>query len=236
MTNYDDLSAKVDAEEATLRVAMAGDAELDSKHGHAEHPFHGLDAESIASFNLKRIRTALGLSQQQIADRITAARPSGAKMSQTQIAKIERGERPWRVNEMMMIADVLGVHWDEFFHIVPGEDYTRLDIEAARLRYEQAKALADEAREAWREAASKMYEVEEEFVRLAARSGYQHPHVLFALQMRWMHQDYVKDAEKFEGIDMEKNQGRWKEATAFAQQEWERLVTEERESGGDAEA
>ncbi|MFJ4617385.1 helix-turn-helix domain-containing protein [Streptomyces sp. NPDC088812] len=237
MTNYDDVSAKVAADEAMLRISMAGEAELEHRHGPSEHPLDGLDSESLASFNLKRIRTELGVSQQQIADRISAARPGGARMSQTQIAKIERGERPWRVNELMMVAEALGVQWDEFFAVTPGQDYARLAVEAARLRYEQAKSLEEEAREAWREAARREYEAEEEFVRRAARSGYRHPHALFALQMRWMHQDYVKRAEEFVGIDTERIRTRATEADAFAEREWQRIVEEEerRRGGGEAD-
>jgi transcriptional regulator with XRE-family HTH domain len=236
MTNYDDVSAKLEAEEALLRVSTAGDAALDKKHGAAtRHPFDGLDSESLASFNLRRIRTELGISQQQIADRISAARPGGAKMSQTQIAKIERGERPWRVNELMMIAEALGVGWDEFFGVRPGQDYTHLDVEAARLRYEQAKALEDEAREAWREAARRQYEAEEEFIRLAAKSGYKHPQVAWTLEQRWMYQDYIKraEAESVVGIDFEAVRTRAAEARAWAEQEWERIVAEEKEANED---
>lgn len=236
MTNYDDASGTLDAEEAMLRVAVSGDAELQHKHGPMDDALEGLDSESLASYNLRRIRKELGVSQQQIADRIAAARPGGAKLSQTQIAKIERGERPWRLNELSMIAAALGVGWEEFFSIRPGEDYARLDIEAARLRYEQAKALSEEARQAWRDAARREYEAEEEFLRLAARSGYKHPDAVFALQMRWLHQDYVKDVEERTGVDVDQVGRRAQEAAEFAEREWERLVTEERQAGGDAEA
>ncbi|MFD3352773.1 helix-turn-helix domain-containing protein [Streptomyces fradiae] len=228
MTNYDDVSAKIEADEARLRVTMSGDAELDHKHGRADHPLEGLDSESLASFNLRRIRKELGFSQQQIADRIAAARPGGAKMSQTQIAKIERGERPWRVNEMMMIAEALGVEWHDFFAVTPGTDYTRLDVEAARLRYQHAKALEDDAREAWREAARKLYEAEEDFVRLAARADYKHPEAVMALHMRWMHQDYVKNALDWRDIDLAAVGERAREAAEFAAREWERIRSEER--------
>ena len=122
MTDYDEVSARLATDEAVLDMMARGDAEMDHRYGHSTHPLDELDSESLASFNLRRIRKELGLSQQQIADRIAADRPGGAKLSQTQIAKIERGERPWRVNEMAMIANALGIHWDEFFTVRPGED------------------------------------------------------------------------------------------------------------------
>lgn len=228
MTNYDDVSAKVDADEAMLRVAVSGDAELDHKHGQFRNPLDGLDSESLASFNLRRIRTDLGVSQQQIADRVSAHRLGGVKLSQSQIAKIERGERPWRLNELMLIAAALDVGWNEFFRVRPEDDHSRLDVEAARLRYEQAKSLEGDAREAWREAARKEYEAENEFLRLAARNGVRDAYVNFSLEMRWMHQDYVKDVEEMRAIDWETVEQRKEEAKNFAEQEWQRLVEEER--------
>ncbi|AGP56156.1 helix-turn-helix domain-containing protein [Streptomyces rapamycinicus] len=231
MTNHDDVSAKVDADEAMLSVTVTGDAELEHKHGRMEHPLEGLDSESLASFNLRRIRKELGMSQQQIADRIAKQRPGGVKLSQTQIAKIERGERPWRLNEMTAIAGALDIMWDEFFRVRPGDDFTLLDVDAARLRYERAKSLEEDARDAWREAARARYEREEEFLRLAAKHDVQSPHVMFALEMRWMHQAYVDKAQEDLKYDTEDLETRKRKANEFAQQEWERLAREEKESG-----
>lgn len=55
---------------------------------------------------IRGARTAAGLTQQEIADRMTAA---GLKMHQTAIAKIESGERPATVAEAMQLACILGV-------------------------------------------------------------------------------------------------------------------------------
>jgi len=207
---------------------MSGDAELDHKHGQIRYPLEGLDSESLASFNLRQIRKELGFSQQQIADRVNSDPRAGVKLSQTVIAKIERGERPWRVNEMSAIAAALGIHWGEFFRVRPEDDHSLLDVEAARLRYEQAGSLEEEAREAWREAARKQYEAQEEFLRLAARHGVYDWKVELALEMRRAHQGYVKKVENEEiKIDWEGFEERKSERANFAKQEWERLVAEE---------
>lgn len=230
MTNHDGLSAKIAADEALLQMTTHGDAELDHKHGEEQHPLEGLDSESLASFNLRRIRKELGFSQQQIADRIKAEMPGGVRLSQTQIAKIERGERPWRLNEMVAISDALGIRWDEFFRVTPNADYSQLDVEAARLRYERTKALEEDARDLWRQAARNQYEAEEDFVRTAAKHGIEDPHAIFALQNRWFHQEYVKDALEGPDLDHESLDERRKEAEEFARHEWARFLVEAADS------
>lgn len=91
MTNHDDVSRAVAAEEAALRVTLRGDAELDHKHGKVDDPLDGIDSETIASFNLKRIRKALGLSQQQIADRIASERLGGGSFRRLRSRKLNAG-------------------------------------------------------------------------------------------------------------------------------------------------
>lgn len=231
MTNNDSESAWVAGEEAILKMTTSGDAELDNKHGEARDPLEDLDGESLASFNLRRIRKELGFSQQQIADHLKAEMPNGVRLSQTQIAKIERGERPWRLNEALAIADALGVHWDEFFHVVPGEDYKRLEVEAARLRYERAKALEEDARELWRRAARDRYQHEEDFLRTAAQHGVEDPHALFALENRYYHQEYVEDALKGPDLDFLSLEARRKKAEEFAKREWARFMEQASDSG-----
>lgn len=236
MTNHDDVSAKVAADEALLEMTTRGDAELDHKHGTPTDPLEGLDSESLASFNLRRIRKELGFSQQQIADHLKTEMPNGVRLSQTQIAKIERGERPWRLNEMVAISDALGIRWDEFFRVVPGADYRLLEVEAARLRYERTKVVEEDARTLWRKAARDEYEAEEYFVRVAAKYEIEDPHVLFALENRYYHQEYVADALEGPELDFPSLEERRQKALEFGEKEWARLVKEASETpaaGGD---
>lgn len=64
------------------------------------------DTELRIGRNLRRIRESLELSQQDIAERLTKL---GHRFHQTQVAKIERGERAVRVNEWIAISEALGV-------------------------------------------------------------------------------------------------------------------------------
>ncbi|MEV0639005.1 helix-turn-helix transcriptional regulator [Streptomyces sp. NPDC050619] len=64
------------------------------------------DSELRIGRNLRRIRESLDLSQQDIAERLTKL---GHRFHQTQVAKIERGERAVRVNEWIAISEALGV-------------------------------------------------------------------------------------------------------------------------------
>lgn len=127
---------------------------------------------------------------------------------------------------MMMISGALGVHWNEFFQMGPDVDYTLLDIEAARLRYEQAKALEDDARNAWSDAAARAYEAEGEYLKAAASAGHRDAHVDFALEMRHMHQAYVSRQEQENGINWDGVEERTKAAKQYAEREWKRLVEE----------
>ncbi|MFD6474419.1 helix-turn-helix domain-containing protein [Streptomyces anulatus] len=233
MTNHDDVSARLAAEEVIQELHTRGDAELDHKYGSVAHPLDGLDSESLASFNLRRIRKELGFSQQQIADHLKEKMPEGVRLSQTQIAKIERGERPWRVNEMMAIADALAIRWDEFFRVVPGEDYRQLELEAARLRRERARTLEQDARELWRRAARDEYEADEYFLRVAAKYGIEDPYVMVALENRYYHQDYVKDSLEGPDLDFPALEERRKEALEYAQREWAKMVAEAEAAKGD---
>ncbi|MDX2948174.1 helix-turn-helix domain-containing protein [Streptomyces caniscabiei] len=63
------------------------------------------DAERIIGREMRRLRERLGITQQDIAARMIK---DGFRFHQTQIAKMERGERPIRVNEWLSIAAALG--------------------------------------------------------------------------------------------------------------------------------
>lgn len=109
-----------------------------------------VDTETLASWNLRRIRQVLGLSQQQVSDKL-AEIPGGSRLSQSQLAKIERGERPWRVNEMFDLAEALGLDAFDFLSGQMGTDDGSLAVLAARLRYQRAAHAAYKAGETYRE-------------------------------------------------------------------------------------
>jgi transcriptional regulator with XRE-family HTH domain len=63
-------------------------------------------SDSIFARKLREIRQQAGVTQQQIADRMTGA---GHKLHRSAVAKIELGERPVTIGEAVQLAGVLGV-------------------------------------------------------------------------------------------------------------------------------
>ena len=61
----------------------------------------------MAEINIKRIRQTAELSQQALADL--------AGVAQTEVSKIERGERRPKIRTMKRIAAVLGFDWQKFY-------------------------------------------------------------------------------------------------------------------------
>ncbi|MFI0897097.1 helix-turn-helix domain-containing protein [Streptomyces sp. NPDC020983] len=190
MTNYDDESVERELAERARRLSreLAVEVRLDAAMP-PPPPEDGqildeLDMETRASWNLKRIRQALGLSQQQISDRL-AELGLGIRLSQSQIAKIERGERPWRLNELYAIAEAMGVDAMEFYADQNYKDDPELTVEAARLRLLRASEEEERAKEAWLAAARKTYEAEEIVVRAAADLGIPHPAAMGVLAERY---------------------------------------------------
>lgn len=152
-----------------------------------------MDAEALASFNLRRIRAALGVSQQEIADRLTDL-AMGPRLSQSQIAKIERGERPWKVNEMVAIAAALNLHFDEFFQGQGTAGALDLEIANARVRLGAVKYEEDLKREAFIEAKRKVREAEDTYLGLIAERGGEDAEALRILHFRY----YVNEAKALE--------------------------------------
>jgi transcriptional regulator with XRE-family HTH domain len=67
---------------------------------------------------LRSTRVAAGLSQQKVADALKA---EGVNLFQTQIAKIEGGERPLRLDEAAAIARIFGTTLDVALGLREGE-------------------------------------------------------------------------------------------------------------------
>lgn len=63
-------------------------------------------AEELFARRLKDVRVAAGVTQQQLADRASAA---GHKLFRSQVGKIESGDRAVTIGEAAALADALGV-------------------------------------------------------------------------------------------------------------------------------
>jgi transcriptional regulator with XRE-family HTH domain len=79
----------------------------DERSAPAELPTRsGNGPERLLGLRLRTLREVAGMTQQQLAARMTQL---GFSMRQTTIAKIEAGQRPVRVNEAVTLADTFGV-------------------------------------------------------------------------------------------------------------------------------
>ncbi|MFD9225235.1 helix-turn-helix domain-containing protein [Streptomyces sp. NPDC060064] len=237
MPDYDEegrseLSRAVDETDLDIRAS----AELDEETGGHRHPLGYVDSESLASHNLKIIRRQLGVSQQQIADRLPDVFGGMVRLAQTQIAKIERGERPWRVNEMFAIAEALGVEWHEFFRGGPkGDDENddHLVMLGARIKYKQAQRKVELAKEAWIEASREELKAGVEMARTAADLGIEDPVVLRFLEFRsatalWTdhEEERIQQHWSDESFNLD---ARMEEIQENGRKAWERLLEEAKE-------
>ncbi|MFJ8027419.1 helix-turn-helix domain-containing protein [Streptomyces sp. NPDC096311] len=195
------------------------------------------DMERLASFNLRRIRQALGLSQQQVADKL-AERPDRVRLSQSQLAKMERGERPWRVNELWDIADALGIQYMEFFSGQMREDSPELQVLAARLKYQAAWEEAGRVEEDYKKAVRKALEAGRKLVHTAAHFGVKDDHAMHILaaqasraeEVEYTVKDINSDRPLISREELKERHKQMAEETArheaWAEEEWKRLTLE----------
>jgi transcriptional regulator with XRE-family HTH domain len=94
---------------------------------------YGEDPERIFGQRLRVLREEAGMTQAQLAERMTG---QGFPMHQTTIGKIEANQRPVRVNEASMLAGILGLQLSD---LLADPDLT---AEVAELREELEQALA----------------------------------------------------------------------------------------------
>ena len=90
------------------------------------------NVDAVIGGNIKTARVAAGLSQEQLADKITEV--SGQPMHQQTVLKIEQGSRPVRYTEAAAIAKVLSVPLVTFTDGTTGE----VAMSATRKRLEKA--------------------------------------------------------------------------------------------------
>lgn len=232
MTNYDDLSA----EEAVLAADLAAtaaqglqeDPPVDNDDAlTSDHVMDWADVESLASWNLKRIRKALGVSQQQIADRL-AEKKSGVRLAQTQIAKIERGERPWRLNELFAISDALDIDWREFFGAQGAAEDKNLVLLAARLKYQAAQDEESAARDAWRRAVQRTAEAGLDMCRTAAKMNLWDDYVMGYLSDQFRARRYHEERLRLDHFNIRegKQEERWQEAQEKALDAFSKMLSE----------
>lgn len=251
MTNYDAVSGTPERDVADRRDVVANDHDAEFAQDQELDPVDRVedaltgqfgefvDSETIASWNLRRIRQVLGLSQQQLSDKL-AELPGRSRLSQSQIAKIERGERPWRVNEMFDIAEALNISHFEFFRGQMLQDDPDLQMLAARLAYQQASESAREAEEAWHAAAMKERIAARKVINTAAYLGVKDPEAMKllilqgAVELRNQHLLAEMDLPEEELVDLSDHVSRRKvleapsldESEEWAEREWERILVE----------
>ncbi|MFC8433723.1 helix-turn-helix transcriptional regulator [Streptomyces sp. NPDC057253] len=242
MTDYDERSRElVDRKKDQVDLDVRAVALSEEEDGPVDHPYEHVDSESLASHNLKVIRMQLGVSQQQIADRLPTVHGGVVRLAQTQIAKIERGERPWRVNEMFAIAEALGVNWTELFRGGPRDPEANDDhlvMLGARNKYHQAQQRAAAAKENWVQAEREELRAGMEMARTAARLGIEDPTVLRFLEFQgealvFMEGEDQRVRDHLATFDFD---ARTKEIEERGRAAWEKLLEEARAEASQAPA
>jgi transcriptional regulator with XRE-family HTH domain len=89
-------------------------------------------SDAIFARRLREVRQVAGVTQQQLADRMTAV---GHKMHRSAIAKIEVGDRPVSIGEAVQLAGQLGT---TLMDLVTD---ARLDLPEERLHRERVEAM-----------------------------------------------------------------------------------------------
>lgn len=104
--------------------------------------------DALIGANIQRYRTASGLSQAELAERLSER---GEQVHQQTVQKIEKGTRPLRFSEGLRIAEILGVPFSAFAQPTPDTDgsvriqrQTTSVANAARALDESVVKLAEE--------------------------------------------------------------------------------------------
>lgn len=105
--------------------------------------------EGVFGELVKEAREAVGLSQQGLGDKLREV--FGVDLSQTALTRLERGQRPIRLNEVHALAHLLRIDLSRFSgptQVFAASDYEQAPARLAELERElaQARALLDETR------------------------------------------------------------------------------------------
>ncbi|RKE20026.1 transcriptional regulator with XRE-family HTH domain [Streptomyces sp. TLI_171] len=131
------------------------------------HRFTPLEGEALVAHNLKVLRKAARLSQEDVAERMTRL---GFKFHQTQIAKIENGTRPLRFDEVIGLAKALNVPVGNFMtEAVAGPDEPDYELQEAGFRVQAAEQEWRTARDLEQAAKARLEEAEREYDEIAER-------------------------------------------------------------------
>lgn len=93
---------------------------------------------------VRQLRKAAGLTQQQLADRLSQW---GRSYHQTTVAKLEAGTRPTTLEELIPLSVALGVSQREFFEDPSPEDMAEREIREAEQRVDDVQAELAKLRE-----------------------------------------------------------------------------------------
>ncbi|NYI05558.1 helix-turn-helix domain-containing protein [Allostreptomyces psammosilenae] len=128
-----------------------------------------LSGEALVAHNLRIVRKAARLSQEDVAERMTRL---GHKFHQTQVAKIERGARPIRYDEVIALAKALNVPLFNFMtEAVAGEGEPEFELQEAAFRVEAAEQEWRTAHDIEQAAKARLEEAEREYRAIAERLG-----------------------------------------------------------------
>lgn len=131
------------------------------------HRFKPLEGEALVAHNLKVLRKAARLSQEDVAERMTRL---GFKFHQTQVAKIENGTRPVRFDEVIGLAKALSVPAGNFMtEAVAGPDEPDYELQEAGFRVEKAQQEWRTANDLEQAAKARLEEAEREYNEIAER-------------------------------------------------------------------
>lgn len=131
------------------------------------HRYAPLEGEALVAHNMKVLRKAARLSQEDLAERMSRL---GFKFHQTQIAKIENGTRLLRFDEVVGLAKALNVPAAHFMtEAVAGPDEPDFELQEAGYRVQKAEQEWRTARDIEQGAKARLEEAEREYDEIAER-------------------------------------------------------------------
>ncbi|MEC3995345.1 helix-turn-helix domain-containing protein [Actinacidiphila sp. DG2A-62] len=131
------------------------------------HRYAPLEGEALVAHNMKVLRKAARLSQEDLAERMSRL---GFKFHQTQIAKIENGTRLLRFDEVVGLAKALNVPAAHFMtEAVAGPDEPDFELQEAGDRVQKAEQEWRTARDIEQGAKARLEEAEREYDEIAER-------------------------------------------------------------------
>ncbi|QMU67130.1 helix-turn-helix domain-containing protein [Streptacidiphilus sp. P02-A3a] len=127
------------------------------------------EGEALVAHNLKIMRKAARLSQEDVAERMSRL---GFKFHQTQIAKIENGTRSIQFNEVLGLAKALNLPAEYFMtQAVANPDDPHYELQEAGFRLQDLEKEWRTAQDLADAAKGRLEEAEREYDEIAERLG-----------------------------------------------------------------